>query len=522
MSHSDWSPPPPQYSAKVFDGLLRTVFEGQARIRGLLSDLQGLRVDDQVRKIQFDCSEFLREHEDRCSSLLQPFVVLPSGTFGEETRAQIQGAITSRQREVDEALRLLQGERDAFASKKDDHDAFVAYEQHYQHVLESFQQFQKRVCAYIAEYFGGEDPVAVARAQKEVMAAAPQIHHGQFRAGFRRVAEREEHAADEAVEASRRAVDRIRAATAKGSSPTPAVRHGAAPAAQPVSDEDVEKLTRQIERRIATLAEEPDRAACRDRLTRLQRNTEFVGDPYYYRDLHDSVLALATTRRLQAQTAAALGDIPAAGIHPSLRAKHASLAVRIRKFLSQPCVKVCEADALRDDLAALAKESREVYAAEFVAERERDFLRRQLCHSLIRLGYEVVEDTAAADLAKPGDVFLRIPDQDNIVHLEFRADGHIIHRFLIPEARDELSLEAKHQRVQEMARSCQTFQCAVDELRAIGVPIPAPRDTPASEKALIQVPAKYRAKLKTTGSRPRSVQRTDQQQLRVGSRRPPR
>ena len=255
-------------------------------------------------------------------------------------------------------------------------------------------------------------------------------------------------------------------------------------------------LIAQIEERIAALPDTHDRSAARAKLANLQQNPAFATDPYFYKELHDDLLALQTTRVLKVRMSATLAEVDAKVLHPSLQSEHDALAKTAKTLLSRRHLNESEVASLCAALGGLVERSQARIADEFVAEREREFLRRQLVATLVHLGYEVAEDSATVDFGKVRDVLLRNPDQDNLVHLEFKDDGRICHRFLIPEHPDELGQEAKEVKVEEMQASCRTFQAAINRLRDLGLELPFVRERPASTEALMQVPERHKAALR--------------------------
>ena len=51
--------PPPRYSMSVFNGKLNEAFQLQTRLKNLLHELEGYRVQDNNLHILFDCKEAL-------------------------------------------------------------------------------------------------------------------------------------------------------------------------------------------------------------------------------------------------------------------------------------------------------------------------------------------------------------------------------------------------------------------------------------------------------------------------------
>jgi len=308
--------PPPRYSARVFDGMLHQVFEGQSRIRSLLSELEGLQIDDRAHGIHLDCADFLRKRAAHCRSLLEPFLVLPPGTFDQATHDQFYSIIKGRHDDVTQALRELVTEQQAFARKKDDHAAYAGYDQYCQRAIQSFQGFQAQVCTNLAEYFIGENASASVRAQLEIKAIAPQVRLAPFKTGFREEADRAKQAAAIEIERSRERVHAIRDQMAKTCLRT-LTRRGPLPKSRPARSQEIETLIQEIQTRIAAIDDSSARADYQSKLDRLQ-SSEVLKDAYFYRELADDLVTLEATCRFKGQVAAAFADVPAAKIHTSL------------------------------------------------------------------------------------------------------------------------------------------------------------------------------------------------------------
>jgi hypothetical protein len=105
----------------------------------------------------------------------------------------------------------------------------------------------------------------------------------------------------------------------------------------------------------------------------------------------------------------------------------------------------------------------------------------------------VVDDLQVIDFEER---ILRIPDQDNYIKLRFLPDGTFIYNFLMPEAKTDLSIEQKQQKLREMEATCREFKHLLRDLAAMGLQLKVNIEKPVSENALITIAEKDRSRMK--------------------------
>ena len=78
----------------------------------------------------------------------------------------------------------------------------------------------------------------------------------------------------------------------------------------------------------------------------------------------------------------------------------------------------------------------------------------------------------------------------------FRVDGSMKYNFQIPEYKNDLSVDEKKLKLQEMKLTCDDFNKSVSDLKKMGVDLKLNREQPISEKTLMSFTKKTKERLK--------------------------
>jgi hypothetical protein len=111
------------------------------------------------------------------------------------------------------------------------------------------------------------------------------------------------------------------------------------------------------------------------------------------------------------------------------------------------------------------------------------------------MNFEVVDDAEIIDLEQTGSYLLRVPGQKNLINLRFDASGRMLYNFLIPESKNELSIDDKNLKMAEREEACHEFKTMLSELQQQGLKVDLKNEIDISEKALISFPAHIQNKI---------------------------
>jgi len=131
-----------------------------------------------------------------------------------------------------------------------------------------------------------------------------------------------------------------------------------------------------------------------------------------------------------------------------------------------------------------------------VKQKENEYLKTQLVNGLQNMNYQVMDDMQVIDFEKQSDFLFKVPDQSNYINLRIDKNNNIAYNFLIEEDKKELSIEKKRKKVIEMESTCDEFQKVLKSLESMGLEINKTKSSDADINKLLQVPKKYREKIK--------------------------
>lgn len=121
-------------------------------------------------------------------------------------------------------------------------------------------------------------------------------------------------------------------------------------------------------------------------------------------------------------------------------------------------------------------------------------VRQNIIVSLRQLGYNTFEEGTVIDFDEENELFLKVPDQDNYLHLKIENNGNIAYNFYINDEINKLSQEDIEKKLEEMKTTCQNFLKTVEET---GCKIKKIKEKKVSVENLLTIPDVKKNKIKT-------------------------
>jgi hypothetical protein len=496
--------PPPRYSMQVFDGKLNQVFQLQSRLKLLCAELAGMSVGDSELSIRFDCRGELGRLRRQIDAALNPLVFDYKGTFGQEVYARVNSEIESKLAALRKQLGLCESVKSEFAGKKADYESYRSYLSFYDNSAASLDDFKSRVLLYLKNNLEAHSPELLAEAADSIGRIRFELKRAAFKFGFGARADAEKQAIVAHVAQKEQEINRVRAETSdrllrratpgRARSGADAVRASDAVRAPAVSEE-VAALVRKIE---ALTRRCEDAAAKRGYEEELRRLTggKSLNQPYFFRELHDRILAAEQDRTAKAEAAALLARLSEEDFHEATRDERAGLVRLCLSLLARNGVTTSEAESLRPAFERLKRRSDELREEDLIRQRELLFLKSQVVLCLENLGYEVMDDLEVIDFEKETDFLLKIRGQGNYLNLKFKDDGSMRYVFQIPERQSELSTDQEKLKLHEMRVTCDEFKSVLRDLSEMGLKIELRSEKPVEAESLVSVPRARMEKLK--------------------------
>lgn len=496
--------PPPRYSIAVFNGKLNEIFQLQCRISSLTAELSKLSCTDPNRGIQFDCSGFLDANRDAIRQLTTTFTLEYEGTFGQEIYDKFERQVNEKIKRLNSFIEQLNEEKEKYLRRQDDYQSYIAYEEFYTHTIAAFLAFKNQVLQYLESYLKSDHPELYEKAKTQIEAVEVDAQLEKFEFGFREKQAVLKKKLKQAVEKCEEAINAIRLEISENVSDT--VSGQDIPIFSQIDitklpnfDKNKAEVQKQIEKInafISQIEETHRREHYQEQLTKLIQSETFK-DVYFYIELYEDIKEAEKTYRWKREIQQAIADINKMNIHQEVQPLKNEVIQLGISLIAKERLKLYEIEDFQARLMQLKENNQRLTEEEFIREKERQFLKAQLVKTLENMGYEVMTDMEIIDFEKESDFVLKIPNQPNYLNLRFNEDGSFLYTFLIPERREDLSIDQKRRKLSEMDATCQEFKSLLRQLAAIGLRIDLKEELPVSENVLVQVPQRHRSKIKT-------------------------
>jgi hypothetical protein len=490
---------PPRYSADVFDGKLNEIFCLQSKIKSRINELSHLSFVDSKREISFNCQDVIEKNKARISELLKVFSLNITGTFGQETYNSINNQLAGKISQLNAIINELNSQKREFQNKKEDYNAYIHYENYYLQTLSAIESFKSQVIEYLSSYVQGNFPELFQETQNALELIDINISKANFEFDFRHSIHSKKEAIENEFSLCKSKINEIRGNTSekvldclKGQGISGV---GLSKTKFPKVNKKIQAKIEKIEEFISNVIDPTRQEAYKEKLSKLAKGS-LAQDLYYYKELLEDLKESEKTFQIKKDIHDIISELNQIETHHQMAAEKSKII--------QGCLNLMEKERITpneyDDVlvkANLFKEKNEkTIQEESIKEKERQFLKVQLISILQDMNYEVADDLNVIDFEKESDFLLRIPEQENFLNLRFNDDGSFLYNFLIPESKNELSIEQRQRKLQEMESTCHEFKGILKELAGLGLQLDLKKEMAATEQALIQLPKKYHEKIK--------------------------
>lgn len=489
--------PPPMYSVAVFDGKLNEIFQLQRQIQSAWHELAQLRCYDKERGIDFDCAAFMQQHRQLADKMLATFKIEYEGQFGQSQYNRFKQQIEDFVTQLRDFLEKIGAEKSNFVRKLEDYQAYVNYEKFIDYARQGFEQFKANVCHYLEQYLRSEQPAILDEALNQLRAIHFQLQQARFEFGFRDQEAAEKAKVENHAHQCEAAVNQVRGELADrvlALAPEATAMDDRLASQAAASDEKVKSLVKKIEGFIASVTDLERQQQYRQKLSQLRQSHSFK-DAYFYVELFEELKELEKMVAGKKQLQQIITELNQLEIHPSQRTTKLQLIQTALALIERPRIKSYEFEEWLSRARQFKQENERCIQQDFIREQERQFLKGQLIRCLKSLNYEVMDDMEVIEFENRTDFLLRVPGQSNYINLRFQPDGSFLYNFLIPEAKDSLSMDQKQRKLSEMESTCREFKQVLQDLAQMGLRLDLRSEKPVSEQALIQVPAKYQSRI---------------------------
>lgn len=496
---------PKSFRTRVTNAHLQQIFALQSEISIKCDELGRLSLNDRERKIFADCSDFLRGTQRLKKDLLKPISV----EYVDELPAKL--------RPLQDFLAKIEAEKQNFHQKEQDYQAFLSYENYYASSTQSLQTFKTQVTEYLQTYLEQDHAEVYQQAKKKMAPVSLSLKQEPFSWNFRNVLSQKKQVVDHAVEQAKGMINGVRIevsnkvlAMTKADMPSSGItrKH---------PDRNIQTSIEKIKDYLANVPDNKARQAYQNQLNDLLKSDTRKNDAYFYTELLDDLKQAERTREIKKDLTRTLTELSRLNVHAACTSEYQQLRQHCQKLLNRSKIKSYQIEDFQSRVATFTRQNDQQFQEELVQEKERQFIRSQLITSLERLNYEVMDEMEVIDFEKDCDFVLKIPNQENFLNLRFMADGSFRYNFLIPEFKDDLSIDQIKTKIHEMESACRNFKKHVRHLASLGIEIDIVKELPISEKAVMQIPQKLRDRIQhREGAKARrKVEQTVKKQLQM-------
>ncbi|PIB28294.1 hypothetical protein BFP78_00105 [Gaetbulibacter sp. 5U11] len=485
----DYSPPP-KYSMNVFNGQLNEVFLLQSQIKSQIIGIQKLLVSNNQLDIHFDCKVDLKKIESQLNQLLKPLIFNYKGTFNQATYNTIDTEISERVRLLNSQKQNLDKIERDFYEKENDYNNYLEYIKYNKNSELSFEYFKQNICDYYNNEIKEVDDQIVKDTISKIGNVKYSKANDKFQFGFTEFFDEKKKEIIGYTKKKESEVNSIRTKTSDA-----IIKELGSISFKAKMPENIVKLQDNI----ALLIDSCNDIDCRKKYqTKLKAlsDSESLKDEYYFKELIDSIYLAEKNRKNKIELTAILLDINQSQFHHKLILKKTALTKKISDSLNLNKIKDSAVSTIKKDIESLKTKNKKLIEDEGILERERLFLKSQMITTLSNMGYEVMDDLEVIDFEKSDDYLLKVKGQENYINVMFREDGSMKYNFQIPEKKENLSVDEKKMKLQEMKLTCNDFNSAVGDLRKMGLNLKLNREEPIAEKTLLSFTKKTKERLK--------------------------
>ncbi len=494
---------PPRYSINVFNGKLNEVFQIQSEIKLMIDELKGLTCDDTSRKIKFDCANFIETNHDLIKNSLTSFTINHQGTFEQKVYDKFDRQISGKIKQLKSFLDNIKEAKKEFRNKEEDYQAYIEYEKFLEHSIDAFQSYKVQVVKYLKNYLEKDYIDLFREAEKSIVKINCSIEKSMFDFGFRDVRSSKKDEIKNDVGRCESKINIIR--TDLSNKVLDKIGDNEQSLSKQISSQkkidqktktDIQTQIEKINSYVSEVNDQKRQDKYQQKLNNLMKSSSFK-DVYFYVELSDEIKESEKVFSWKTEIQNLVADLNKIQIHEDIKKEKRKLVQFGISLIEKERIKSYEFEDFQTQLTILKEKNQKFHLEDSIKEKERLFLKSQLIKSLEGLNYEVIDDMQVIDFEKESDFIFKIPSQSNYLNLRFQHDGSFLYNFLIPQKREDLSIDQKEQKLSEMETTCKEFQNLLMDLGCMGLKIELKSEKPISEQYLISIPKKYQEKIKT-------------------------
>lgn len=485
----DYSPPP-KYSMNAFNGQLNEVFLLQSQIKKQIIAIKKLLVSNSKLGIHFDCKVDLKQIESQLNQLLKPLVFNYKGTFNQATYNTIETEISERVRLLNTQKQNLDKIERDFFEKENDYNNYLEYIKYNKNSELSFEYFKQNICDYYTTEIKDVNEQIVKDTISKIKNVQYLKANDKFKFGFTSLFEDKKNDIIDYTKKRESEVNLIRTKTSDA-----IIKEFGAISFEAKIPENILKLQEKIEFLIDSCNDIDFRKKYQTKLKALSESKS-LKEEYYFKELKDSIYLAKKNRKNKIELTAILLDINQSQFHNKLILKKTALTKTISDSLNLNKIKDSIVSRIKKDIESLKSKNNKLIEDDGILERERLFLKSQMITTLSNMGYEVMDDLEVIDFEKSDDYLLKVKGQENYINVMFREDGSMKYNFQIPEKKEDLSVDEKKMKLQEMKLTCNDFNAAIGDLGKMGLNLKLNREEPIAEKTLLSFTKKTKERLK--------------------------
>ena len=488
---------PKSLTFQVFNQKLNEIFQYQAEIQCLLTELSKFRVVDQKRNIAFDCDDFIKSNKKKISTLLASIRSEYKGTLSERRKvekiiAKLRTFITTQKKAKKE-----------FLEKKDDYRSFLSYEKYCDTARESLNSYSKEVSEHLNESFKTDSSENVEKAISRINAVKPDFPITEFAFGFRNNAAAMKKNISNHIEEKEKEINTARLKLSNSLLEND--RENAIHSSHLIdlsvfpgfkkSDKEIQLVISKINVFISEIEDAGVKQKCQQEFKKLMKSNVFR-DVYFYKEFLEDLKEQKKIRKWKDDIKDLLLEINMADAVSELHNEKKELISSILKLIDKEILKAYEFEDIQTRTGLFLKNNQEKLEEAYIQKEKVRFVKQRLISCMEDMNYEVVDNMEVIDFENQSDFTLKIPDQSNFLNLRFGEEDNILYNFLIPENRQDLSIEKTNSKLTDMEQACDDFKKVMEKLEDFGIRLDMKKEIHVSENALMQAPQKLRDRIR--------------------------
>ncbi|MCD4794501.1 MAG: hypothetical protein K8R54_14790 [Bacteroidales bacterium] len=507
------------YSINVFEGKLNDIFCMQSDIIQIFKELKNFSVNDNERNIKFNCDDFTDKNQDEVNKQIKSFVVEYKGRFGQEKYDEFNKKIKSKVKSLNKFLNKLKKEKTDFSEKREDYQSYISYEKYYENSLNSLKRFKTNVIDYLEQNIDDEHLKKFEKTKNTIKQFKPTIKKLNFEYGFQDIEKTNKQKVSKFITQSENKLGDFKNIIVKSIINESLSQKKQVPQAEQTKsvkqNKEIKNLTKKINEKINVLKDNKLRKKFISELNKLQKS-KVLTDVYFYKEFLDNLKQSERTQEYKQEIKNFIYEInntETASVLAEKRNKFLQTAIGL---LELPVIKQYSLNDFKTRYRVLKEKNIEEIHDEYVRKKENEFLKSQLVNGLQNMNYQVADDMEVIDFEKQSDFLLKVPNQKNYINLRIGKDNTIAYNFLIEENKDSLSIDQKRKKVTEMESACKGFKQVLEDLEKMGLKVNQTNDNAATEETIMQLPKKYRDKIKSEEKQKQRLQQTEKKKKYLG------